>query len=162
MSKNNSMKEAMLINKMRKEDPIELPMDDAFFDQMHSKIMQSVAKTEVKPLSKWAKTWVFLERKTHKPRTAMKKTAKLSIVAVFLFLAANMVDKSVEVFSQINDQISMNKNQSVIISEAEKNPMAWAELAASYQNESDFYAEVLSQKDLETMVEIDKVIDQSL
>ena len=162
MSKRNSMKEAMLINKMRKEDPVELPMDDAFFDQMHSKIMQSVAKTEVKKLSKWSKTWVFLEKKTHKPRAAMKKTAKLGIAATVLTLGANLFTQAVGIVSQVDMQMSLDKNQSVIISEAQKNPMEWTSLAAHYQNESDFYAEVLSQRDLETMVEIDRIIDQSL
>lgn len=162
MNKRNSVEEKLIINKMRKEDSIELPMDDAFFEQMHNKIMLSVAKTEVKPLSKWAKTWVFLEKKTHKPRMAVKKTAKLSIVVTFISLGAGLFGKTLSVLANSESQMSTSGNKSVIVSEAEKDPMAWAELAASYQNESDFYAEVLSEKDFETIVEIDKVLNRSL
>ena len=62
MKNTNSMKEVLLIRKLKTEDPVELPMDDIFFDQLHDKIMMAVEKTEVKQVSKWQRTWVFLER----------------------------------------------------------------------------------------------------
>ena len=62
--KSNRYKDALLIKKIKTEDLVELPMDEKFFEDMHDKIMQAVEKTEMKPPSKWDKTWVFLERQS--------------------------------------------------------------------------------------------------
>ena len=161
MKKADSMKEMMLIKKLKKEDPIELPMDDQFFDKMHDRIMFAVEKTEVKPLSKWAKTWVFLERKTGKHVAKARKAAKLGLAAVTLALTVSLLSASLKVYEQ-SQYAHNDMNKSVILDEAQKNPVEWSELVANYQNESDFYAEVLSQRGTETIVEIDKVITQSL
>jgi hypothetical protein len=64
MRNTDSIKDMMIVKKLRADDPIELPMDESFFDKLHGNIMQAVAKTEVKPLSKWDKAWVFLEQKS--------------------------------------------------------------------------------------------------
>jgi hypothetical protein len=53
-------------------------------------------------------------------------------------------------------------NQQKIIAEAKNNPIEWSELVANYQHEEDFYTEVLSQRGTETIVEIDRVLAQSL
>lgn len=161
MRKTDSMKEMILVKKLKAEDPVELPMDEKFFDNLHSKIMLSVEKTEVKPASKWVKTWVFLEQKTVNQRAKMKKAVKLGITATSLTVGVGLINYGLEIYQTTKyAQKSMNKNS--IISEAKKNPMEWSDLVINYQNENDFYAEVLSQRDLETIVEIDRVIAQSL
>jgi hypothetical protein len=155
------MKEMLVINKLKKEDPIELPMDDLFFDKMHDKIMAGVEKTEVKPLNKWTKTWVFLERKTQSHRAKARKAVKLSIAGMTLALGISLLKTSLNYYEQAQlAQLDINKNQ--ILEEAQKNPLEWSELVAHYQNESDFYADILSQSDTETIVEIDRVLAQSL
>lgn len=58
------MTEALIKQTLKKEDPVELPMNAQFYEDMHNNIMQTVAKTEIKQLNRWAKTWVFLEPKT--------------------------------------------------------------------------------------------------
>lgn len=58
------MTEALIKQKLKKEDPIELPMNENFYEELHNSIMQSVERTEIKQLNRWAKTWVFLEPKT--------------------------------------------------------------------------------------------------
>ncbi|OFZ30412.1 MAG: hypothetical protein A2622_08365 [Bdellovibrionales bacterium RIFCSPHIGHO2_01_FULL_40_29] len=56
-------KEIFIKEKLKKEDPVELPMDDLFFDQLHDKIMSAVEKTEMRSQTKWSKARVFLERR---------------------------------------------------------------------------------------------------
>jgi hypothetical protein len=74
-----SKKEFLLKLKLRKEDPVELPMDDQFFENMHNKIMQAVDATEIKPHSKWNKATIFLERKTLGSKALAKKIFKSGI-----------------------------------------------------------------------------------
>lgn len=159
MKKTDSMKEVLLVNKLKAEDPVELPMDEQFFDNLHNKIMLSVAKTEIKPVKKWEKTWIFLEQKTISQRAKLKKVVKLAISAVSITLGAGMLNHGLEIGAH---SVYANKKASSIISEATKNPLEWSELVVSYQSENDFYADVLSQRGDETIVEIDKVIAQSL
>jgi hypothetical protein len=161
MKKTDSMKDMILIKKLKAEDHIELPMDEMFFEDLHNKIMMSVEKTEIKPASKWTKTWVFLEQKTINQRAKMKKAVKLGITATTLTLGVSLLNYSLNLSKQIG-YASAEVNKTSILSEAQKNPSEWSELVVNYQSENDFYADVLSQRDLKTMVEIDQVISQSL
>lgn len=161
MKKTDSMKEAILVNKLKAEDAVELPMDERFFDKLHNKIMLSVAKTEIKPVKKWEKTWIFLEKKTLNQRAKLKKAVKLAITATTITLGAGILNYSLDADVQ-TAYAKSNENKSSIISEAKKNPIEWSELVFNYQNENDFYADVLSQRGTETIVEIDKAIAQSL
>lgn len=79
MRQASSKKEYLLKLKLKKEDPIELPMDDQFFEDMHNKIMAAVEATEIKPQSKWSKARVFLERKTSVSKHMSKKIFKSGI-----------------------------------------------------------------------------------
>lgn len=157
MKKTDSMKEMILIRKLKSEDPVELPMEEIFFDNLHDKIMLSVEKTEVKKLSKLAKTWVFLERKTHGQRGKLKKAAKVGVSMMMIAMAVGLVKVSLERWSGLQ-AVAADFNKASILTEAEKNPMEWSELALSYQNENDFYSEVLSQRDASTMVEINQAL----
>jgi len=161
MKKIESMKDMILIKKLKAEDKFELPMDEMFFEDLHNKIMMSIEKTEIKPANKWTKTWVFLEKKTMNHRAKMKKVVKLGITATTLTLGLSLLNYSLNLSKQVAYE-SNEINKSSILSEAQKNPAAWSELVVNYQNENDFYADVLSQRDLETMVEINQVIAQSL
>ena len=161
MSNKNKMKEVLIVKKMKAEDNLELPMDDLFFDQMHDKIMAAVEKTEVKPVSKWDKTWVFLDRKTQAHRAKARKAVKLSIAAVTFMIGIGLLNSSLSIYEQA--QLAQNDiNQQQILAEAKNNPIEWSELVANYQDEEDFYAEILSQRGSETIVEIDRALAQSL
>lgn len=161
MKDTNSMKEMLLVKKMKAEDQVELPMDDLFFDKMHDQIMAAVDKKQIKPVNKWEKAWVFLERKTQGHRAKARKAVKLSIAAVTLALGVSLLNTSLSFYEQA--QVAQNDiNQAQILAEAQKNPLGWSELVGNYQDENDFYAEILSQRGTETIVEIDKVLAQSL
>jgi hypothetical protein len=144
---------------MKAEDPVELPMDDKFFDNLHDKIMCAVEKTEVKPITKWDKTWIFLDRKTAW-RGKARKAVKLSIAAVTMTVGVSLLSLSLNLYQQAQ-YVREDLNKKSIIEAAQKNPAAWSELM-TYQNENDFYSEVLSQKDVATFNDVDRVLSQSL
>ena len=162
MKSANKMKETILAKKIKKEDPVELPMDEKFYENLHNQIMAAVEKTEMKPVSRWAKTWVFLEANTIRSRALGKKVIKTSFVGLALATGFSLFGLSAQMYSEVHQAQNLC-NQTKIINEATKNPTEWSELVASYQNENDFYADVLSQKsDLATIVEIDRVLTESL
>ena len=83
-------KEALIEQKLKKEDPFEFPMDDLFFDQMHDKIMKAISETEIKPQTKWTKTWVFLETQSRLYRPAPKRVVKSVLIMGFLTLSLGL------------------------------------------------------------------------
>jgi hypothetical protein len=160
MKKTNAMKDILILKKLKAEDPVDLPMDEKFYEQLHDKIMLSVEKTEIKKMSKLAKTWVFLERKTQSPRARIKKAAKPGLAVLMMVLALSLMNN---LGATGNSQLlAQDLNQSTILKEAQSRPTEWSELVVNYQNENDFYADVLSRRGLETMVEVDNALSQSL
>lgn len=145
MKENQGLKE-----QLKREDPIELPMDDMFFDRLHDKIMADVAKTEVKPAaSKWAKPWVFLERQAryYRPSNNIKTLhlVKMGMVGISLTLGLGLATMSLKLFD-MSSQNQIASNKQMIIEQALQNPQDWVEMAAAVQNDSDFYAEVLNER----------------
>ncbi len=158
----DKMKDAILERKIKKEDPIELPMDEKFFENMHNQIMQSIEQTEITPPTRLEKAWLFLETKAWRPGGLTRKIIKASFAGLAIITGTGLVALGIQFYLNVNSSGALG-NQSKIIKEAKSNPVEWAEMVSSYQNENDFYADVLSQKtDLGTIVEIDRVITGSL
>lgn len=146
MKENQGLKE-----QLKREDPIELPMDDMFFDRLHDKIMANVAKTEIKPAtSKWAKPWVFLERQAryYRPSNNVRTLhlVKMGVIGISLTLGLGLATMSLKLFDMSSQQSQLATNRQLIIEQALENPQDWVEMAASVQNDSDFYAEVLNER----------------
>lgn len=161
MKKTESMKEMILVKKLKAEDSVELPMDESFYNNLHDRIMLSVDNAEIKKLSKLSKTWVFLERKTSHQRAKFKKAAKAGVSVLVIAAAFGLLQLGYQ--SQVqNMNLAQVSNQEGILQEAQKNPAQWSELAATYQNENDLFAEMLSQQDLSTIVELNKALSSSL
>lgn len=161
MKKRTSMKEEKLVQKLRDEDPLWLPMDEDFYNNLHNKIMSAVEETEIKPVSKWEKTWIFLERKTKAQREFLKKAAKMGLASMFVFMGFVSVNAPFYFYAK-TVAYGLDKNKNSIIAEAKKSPLDWNDLALSYQTENDFYAEVLSEKSSETLVELDQALASAL
>lgn len=160
--KSNRYKDALLIKKIKAEDLVELPMDEKFFEDMHDKIMQAVEKVEMKPPSKWDKTWVFLERHSIGQKALAKKIIKTSVIGITMGVGLFMLGLSANIYTKIYQEQRLS-NKGHILNEVQKNPEEWSQLAGVYQDENDFYADVLSQKnDLATIVEINRAMTQSL
>ena len=107
MKRTDSMKDAILVKKLKAEDSIELPMDEMFFENMHDKIMSAVEKTNIKPLNKWTKTWVFLEQKTLRPSAKIKKVIRLGIAATSLMVTVKLLDTIVSHQNQDDTDINV-------------------------------------------------------
>lgn len=145
MKENQGLKE-----QLKREDPIELPMDEMFFDKLHDKIMADVAKTEIKPTTKWAKPWVFLERQAryYRPSNNVRSlhVVKMGLVGISLTLGLGLATMSLKLFDMSSQNQMAASNRQQIIEQALENPQDWVEMAASVQNDSDFYAEVLNER----------------
>lgn len=162
MKKGMPKKDFIIKQTLKKEDYLELPMDNFFYEKMHDQIMHAVEKSEMKTEPKWFKTRVFLEQKSQRYRSASRKIAKLAIVSLVTSIAIGFLGVSQRLYVAIENNKNLT-NQSKIIQEAKRNPQEWADLVVNYQSENDFYAEVLSRRnDLATMVEIDQVLIHSL
>lgn len=144
MKANQGLKE-----QLKREDPVELPMDDMFFDRLHDKIMAEVEKTEVKPTSRWSKTWEFLECKAryYRPSNNVRTlhVVKMGLVGVSLTLGLGLATASLKLFD-MTSQGQLVSHRQVILEQALENPQDWVEMAASVQNDSDFYAEVINER----------------
>lgn len=139
-----------LREQLRREDPVELLMDDMFFDKLHDKIMADIAKTEIKPASsRLSKSWEFLERQVHyyRPSNNVRtlNLVKLGLVGVSLTLGLGLATVSLKLFDMSTQNQSVSSRQ-VIIEQALENPQDWVEMAAAVQNDSDFYAEVMNER----------------
>ncbi len=55
------LEQLKIIQTLKERDPIELPMDEAFYNQLHSRVMKEVERTDVKQTTRWGKAWIFLE-----------------------------------------------------------------------------------------------------
>lgn len=145
MKENQGLRE-----QLRREDPIELPMDEMFFDKLHDKIMADVAKTEIKPAtSRLSKSWEFLERQAHyyRPSNNVRtlQVVKMGLVGVSLTLGLGLATMSLKLFD-MSSQNQIASNRQIIIEQALENPQDWVEMAASVQNDSDFYADVMNER----------------
>ena len=138
-------KEALIEQKLKKEDPFEFPMDDLFFDQMHDKIMKAVSETEIKPQTKWTKTWIFLETQSRPYRPAPARIIKSALIMGFATLSLGLGSLSLGLFQQTHDQ-QVSKNQQKILTTVAGAPSDWIELAAVSETDGDIYAELLNEK----------------
>ena len=91
MKQISQKKDYLLKLKMKKEDPIELPMDDQFFEQMHNRIMQAVDSTEMKPRTKWNKATIFLDRKKLDVKPWAKRFLKSNITIWVTSLSLGLI-----------------------------------------------------------------------
>lgn len=89
-------KEYLLKLKLKKEDPVELPMDDQFFETLHDRIMSAVDATEIKPQSKWSKTRIFLERKAPGYRPLAKKIFRSGITGWVTSISLGLIAMATE------------------------------------------------------------------
>jgi hypothetical protein len=96
-----SSKEYLIKLKLRKEDPVELPMDDQFFENMHNKIMQAIDSAEIKPQSKWSKTRVFLEQRTLGFSPLAKKLSKSGILSWVASVGLGVIGMSSQGYEMI-------------------------------------------------------------
>lgn len=120
---------------LRKNDEIELPMDEAFYDRLHDKIMLAVEDIEIAPASVW-----------QKPRRQLLthwKSWMVSGGSVIMILIASMQTPMVAK-SFLNDShvVQVVKNEDAFNSETTGAPEAFSDSLIVYQNQGDFFVDV--------------------
>ena len=101
-------KDFMIKQTLKKEDYIELPMDDSFYEKMHNQIMQSVEKMEIKSEPKWLKARVFLEQKSLRYRSTYKKVVKLAVISLVVSIAVGFLGASRQLYIATQAQQNLN------------------------------------------------------
>lgn len=146
-----------IVNKLKKEDPVELPMDEDFFNKMHDQIMAQVESSQIKPTDRWAKAREFLESRLRYYRPSNhRQTARIikaSFVGLCLTLGLGLTATSLKLFN-MSTKNNQTAHRQMIIDQALENPQDWIELAASAQTDADFYSDVINQK-IEAQQDID-------
>ena len=94
MKKVMPKKDIFIKQTLKKEDYLELPMDDSFYEKMHDQIMLAVEATEIKTQPKWSKARVFLENKSESYRSGSKKLSKLLVVSMLSSMAVGFIGLS--------------------------------------------------------------------
>lgn len=124
-----------LLGKLEKEESIDLPMDEAFYERLHDKIMTAVEQTEVKPKTRWEKPRKLLQ--AHWRGWLYTSGSLMTLVLVAILVAqqqGNVVSKS--------HIAQVAKNEEQILSKALESPDAFSQTLISHQSSSDFLVDV--------------------
>ncbi len=113
----------------------ELPMDDAFFEKLHDRVMASVEKTEIAPLSPM-----------HRQRRLLKTNWKSWLISggslMMIFVASFHAPPMVRSFLDQSHGVQVFRNEDNFVAETLRSPEAFSETLISYQSESDFFVDV--------------------
>ncbi len=130
-----------IINALKTADDVELPMDEAFYDKLHDKIMARVDDTEIRKLPSWT---FFVAR----PKKYLKSHWKewlgtgLSMIAVgYVGIQAATMASSVIPQSHTYKVV---KNESDFLKGALGSPESFSHTLINHQSQDDFIAEVAS------------------
>jgi anti-sigma factor RsiW len=118
-----------------KNQAVELPMDDAFYDRLHDKIMAAVDQTEIKAVSPWEKPKKLL--KAHWKSWAVSGGSVLMIM-----IASLQAPTLVRSFFDSSHVVQVVKNEEAFTAETIKSPEDFSGSLITSQNESDFFVDV--------------------
>ncbi len=120
---------------LTKNDEVELPMDDAFYERLHNKIMQAVDQTEIEPASVW-----------QKPRRKWLdhwRNWAVSGGSVIMILIASLQAPTVaRTFLNDSHVVQVVKNEDAFAMETIESPDVFSDSLIVYQNQSDFFVDV--------------------
>jgi hypothetical protein len=120
---------------LKAEPAMELPMDDAFYERMHDRIMAAVEQTEIAPEPKW-----------QKPARVIKANWKSWLFAggsmMMVVVAALQTPSVVSSFLDESHVVKVVRNEKAITEETLKSPENFSETLISYQTQDDFFVDV--------------------
>lgn len=124
-----------ILEVLKKQDNLELPMSGQFYDDMQARIMAKTMGMKIKPKPLFYVPRNFL-------RAHYKSWLQLSLSLALLFLLgktlspifANLVDKS--------HVVQVIKNEKLIVNEIMSDPEAYSETLLSYQSQNDFFVDL--------------------
>lgn len=136
----NERKERLKIEAMLAEEAdIELPMDPAFYDRLHDKIMAGVEETEIRPRRPW------IER----PYSLLQKhwrswlTGGASLMS--LLLTAHLASFQAGFLLDDTHTVVAARQEDRLLVEVLNNPDAFSRTLLGSNSEEDFFIDVASQ-----------------
>lgn len=134
------------LDKMRKglkamEEKIELPMDAAFYDKLHDKIMARVESAEMAPKARLDGTKRFLKGHWRSWVYPTGSTLALAIVGTLLTM---QFSSSGSLNGQGPRIQALNQTNEKVVSAALESPNAISQTLLSSQTEADFFVDVAS------------------
>ncbi len=120
---------------LRKNDEVELPMDEAFYERLHDKIMQAVESADIAPVSAW-----------QKPRQKLRDHWRNWVVSggsvIMILIASLQTPTLVKTFLNDSHVVQVVKNEDAFNMESTDSPEAFSDSLIVYQNQSDFFVDV--------------------
>jgi hypothetical protein len=113
----------------------ELPMDDAFYEKLHDRIMAAVEKTEIEAVSPWAKPRRMIRGHW---KAWLVSGSSLMMAFIATVLSPNLAKKALDE----SHTVQVVRNEDEFISETLSSPEAFSETLVSYQAEDDFFVDV--------------------
>ena len=131
MSSDPKLNEKHLADKLKSEDPVELPMNDLFFDELHDKIMAKVNESEIQTVSKKDELKTALRNKWNfiKPENnlVVLKLIKMSLTIFVIATSSLMAYKSYQLLNE--SQYFQSKEKMAIRYKIENKEKMTAEIA---------------------------------
>lgn len=141
MNQLNSHDEKNIVNQLLKEDPAADMFDDAYFDQLHDKIMARVENLPIKKPTRIDKMKVYL--RSHYRSWLYGSGMSISMLSLFL-VAFQLVD---QVKSTTLTMLDSRRGEKQIIANVKAQDMIEAQTLMGYQAESDFFVDVAALSD---------------
>ena len=120
---------------LKRNDEVEPPMDDAFYERLHDKVMRAIDQTEIERPSVW-----------QKPRRKLLEHWKNWVVSggsVIMILIASMQAPTVaKTFLNDSHVVQVVKNEDAFNAQTTEAPEVFSESLIVYQNQSDFFVDV--------------------
>lgn len=124
---------------MRGLDEIELPMDPAFFDNLHDKIMDRVEQTQMTPPDRFIKPKKFLRAHW---RGWLYPTGGTMALALAVSLLVSHINPQATTGAS---QALLDKSGELVVAEALQNAEDITQTLISSQLEADFFVDVAAQ-----------------
>lgn len=120
---------------LKRESDIELPMDPAYYDRLHDKIMQAVAQREVQPQPLFSKSRKFL-------RSHFRNWLETAgLLTLFVIISGQITPLFVDVMDKTHT-VQVVKNEKELIEEFLNDPDAISQTLISYQSQNDFFVDL--------------------
>ena len=132
-----------LLNALKTADDIELPMDDAFYDRLHDKIMAKVEDTEIKKLPAWTH---FVARPKKYLKSHWKGWLGSGLSMAILVYLGSHISASVSSFIPESHAYKVVQNERAFLNNALNSPEYFARTLINHQNHDDLLSDVASRQ----------------
>lgn len=124
--------------KAEASNSIELELDDAFYEQLHNKIMAAVDEIEIQPASRYRVPKQMMKRH-------WRSLSQISLALLMLFGVNKTASQYVLSLWSSSHTVKLVQNEKEIIHQALASPDEFSNSMISYQSNNDFFMEVASR-----------------